>query len=364
MTGCQTPFIRRSRARRPFQEPVARRGVLALAVGVLLTACEFPTAPPIFESRFVMPESGTTLGVNQLLPASVTPQGGAFRITVPGTTVNRTLASMCGEPCNVAAGHQVPKPAFSDAFTVTLPMPADVSSAVLQSGSATVTIRHGFGFDPLRPAGRTENGTMTIVLLNAGRQIGSATVDQAFPSGTTVTRTIPLAPGTLAGNIEAEVRIISPEGGAVTINPDAVLTVGVQTNAVEVSEATVQVLNQQVSAQSVALDLSDVDETMRDRVRSGAIVMTIENPLDISGTLLVHFHGTTLAPKQIQVSPGTTTQRLEFTQAELQQLLGSVVVLTIVGPVTGGGAGNTITVTPGQQVTVTTLLDLIIAIGA
>ena len=68
--------------------------------------------------------------------------------------------------------------------------------------------------------------------------------------------------------------------------------------------------------------------------------------------------------KQVTVGAGTTTQRIEFTESELQSLLGNNITLTIQGPVSGTATGNVVTVTPNQQVSIATVLDLIFEIGA
>jgi hypothetical protein len=338
------------------------RGAAVLAAALALGACDFPTAMPIFETRLVIPEAGTTFGVDELLPGSVTVVGGSFRLAVPGASLMRTLGEMCGQPCTVFAGQQVPKPAFADTFFLTLGMPADVVSSVLTSGSAAVVISHSFGFDPLRPAGSTMDGTMTVVLRNAGRQLGTATIDQAFPSGSTVTRTVQLEPGVVTGDIEVVIGLTSPAGDPVTIDPNASLNISVVPGQLDVSQATVRVQDRQITAQTVTLDLSDIDDVLADRVRRGAIVLTIDNPFALTGTLQVQVQGAAVAPKTVQIAAGETTQRIEFTEAELKQMLGRVVTLSISGPVSA--TGGVVTVMPGQQVTITTLLDLIFALGA
>lgn len=334
-------------------------------LALMAAACDFPTAPPILEPRFVIPESGTTLSVNELLPPGVVAVGNAFRVAVAPVSFNRTLGQVCGQPCVAAAGQQVPKPAFTDAFQVNTPLPSDVPAATLAAGTLTVTAWHTFGFDLLRPQGRTQDGTMTMTVRSAGRVLGSATVNQAFPSGSAnvITRVIPLAAGPVTTPIEVEVTISSPAGGTVTINPNAALNVNVVPSQMDVSQATVRAESRQVSAAAVSLDLSSVGDYVRERVRSGAVILNISNPLDAEGTLQLRFAGVPVADKTVQVGPGATTQRVEFTPAELQAMLGNVVTLNIAGPVTGRGPGSTLTVVPGQQVAVTTLLDLVLALG-
>lgn len=364
MTRCAAPDGGRHRERRPGRATSARRGSALLAAALALGACDVPTAPPIFEPRLVIPETGTTLSVNQLLPASVTAAGTSFRIDVAQSTVQRTLAQMCGGPCTALAGQVAPKPAFADSFALALDLPADVQSAILASGSVVVNLTHSFGFDVLRPHGAATNGTATVTVRNAGRVLGTATIDQPFPSGTSITRTLVLAPGNLAGTIDVAVHLHSPAGGSVRIDPGTQFAITVTPQQIDVSQAAVRVQNRQVSAAAVTLDLTGIDSALRNRVRSGAIVLTVNNPLNVSGTLQIQFQGAAVAPKTFRVAPGRSTQRVEFSQQEIRALLGQRVTVNIAGPVTGTGTGGIVTVTPGQQVTVDTLLDLIIATRA
>jgi hypothetical protein len=364
MTRCAAPDGGRHRERRPGRTTSARLGSGLLTAALALAACDFPTAPPVFEPRLVIPEAGTTLSVNQLLPASVTAVGTSFRIDVAQSTVHRTLAQMCGGPCTALAGQVAPKPAFADSFTLALALPADVQSVTLTSGAVVVNLSHSFGFDVLRPHGAATNGTATVTLRNAGRVLGTATIDQPFPSGTAITRTLVLAPGSLTGTIDVTVHLNSPAGGSVRIDPGTQFAVTATPQQIDVSQAAVRVQNRQVSAAAVTLDLTGIDNAVRNRVRSGAIVLTVDNPLNVAGTLQIQFQGTAVAPKTFHVAPGRSTRRIEFSQQEIRALLGHRVTVHIAGPVTGTATGGIITVTPGQQVTVETLLDLIIATRA
>ena len=342
-----------------------------LSAFLLVAACDIvPSEPPIFETRFVIPGESTTLSVNQLLPSSISVSGNNFVLALGTQTIPaRTLGQLC-PPCQAFNGQLVPKPAFSDSVTTTIAMAADVSSANITSGSVTVVLSHNFGFDPLRPPGAAATGSLTVTARNGTRVLGSTTVTDPFPNNTTLTRMIALAPGTVTGPLQVTVAINSPAGGLapanwVVVNTSAALTGTVQPNEILIGNANVVVSNDTVSAQSIVIDLTGFED-VSDRILRGALVVTMNNPLGVAGTMILTLSGGSAGPitKQVAVGAGTTTQRIDFTEAELQSLLGNNITLTIRGPVSGTAAGNVVTVTPNQQVSIATVLDLIFEIGA
>ena len=61
----------------------------------------------------------------------------------------------------------------------------------------------------------------------------------------------------------------------------------------------------------------------------------------------------------------TSTATINLTKAELQSLLGkSNVTMAVNGTATGTGAGNTVTVTPLQQMILRTRVRLVLNVGA
>jgi hypothetical protein len=355
----------RAGGRRPRSGTPGARGLALAMLALGVTACDFPTAPPIFESRFLIPESGTTLGVEQFLPSGVAVVGSSFRVTVSPVSLGRTLGQMCGQPCLAAAGQTVAKPAFSDLFTTSLALPADVPAGVLTGGTVTVNMSHSLGFDLLRPQGRTEDGRITITISSAGRTLGSALIDREFRSGGAgmISQSIPLAPGPIAGTITVELAVVSPAGSAVTINPESSVAMTVTTGNILAGEATVRVQNRQVATTPVVVDLTSIDDEVAERVRRGAVILNMSNPFDATGTLQLQFEGAAVAPRPVQVAPGESSQRIEFSEAEVRALMGRRVTLRISGPVSGAGQGGTMVIRPDQQARVVTLLDLILAIG-
>jgi hypothetical protein len=343
----------------------ARIGRSAMLVAALLaTACEFPTTTPRFESRFLVPLEATRMAVSELLPSGVTVVGDQFRVTVAAAATQRTLGQICGSPCIALQGQQAPKPAFSFAFDIAQALPADVQGAVISEGTATVTLSHSFDFDPLRPPGATQNGTISITVRSGGETLGSATIDQAFPRITPITRSVQLA-GRVSGGIEVVIAIVSPAGGTVLISNSAPMSVSLAATVVSASEAQVVVTNRPVTVRPASLDLTGIDEGVRDRVRRGALVLEIANPFAVTGVLQLRLHAAASGAdirRTLQVQPDRTTQRIDLTKEEIQSLLGHSVTATVTGPVSA--PGGTITVRPDQQLVLTPRLDVFLEFGS
>ncbi|HSJ26403.1 MAG TPA: hypothetical protein VK929_17110 [Longimicrobiales bacterium] len=343
--------------------------VLALAASALgFVACEYPTSLPKLHPTYLLPGETTVLGVSELLPSNVTAGPASFGLTLsPAAIPSRTLASMCGMPCIAAHGRQVPKPAFDDSVSTVVALPAEVLTATVTSGTMTVALTHNFGFDPLQPPGAAAAGWLTVRVLSGQRVVASSTITGAFPSGTTMERTVSLQPGPVSSDFRIIVGITSPAGGTapehwVTVNANATLGGTVTPGQIDVAEATVRVQDRQVSVIDATLDLSGVDDDLRDRVVDGALVVALDNPFTVTGTLQIQLTGGA-APvtKTLAVQPGASTRRVAFTEEELQLLLGHVVQLRISGTVTG--ENGQVTVRPDQQLGLDTKLELTVEIG-
>ncbi len=345
------------------------RSAAVLATVLTLGACDFPTEAPIFQSRFVIPTDSTALSVSQLLPASITVVGNNFQLALAPVTINRTLGQLCAA-CVPFNGQTVPYPGFTANVPATISIPADVASAVVSSGAINLSILNTFGFDPLHPPGGPTTGNMTVTLTNGGRTLGSTVITGPFPTGTTKTATVPIAPGALSGTgpIDITLAITSPPGGLapanfVTLNTNGGFAMTATPANVQISSANVAVANKQVSVTDVTLDLSEIDADLTERVVSGAIILKMSNPFAVSGTLnlTITGDGVSIPAKQVAIAAGTTTQRVEFTGAELKQILGKDVTLRISGTV--NSAGGFVTLTPSQILSIKTSLDLVLQIG-
>jgi hypothetical protein len=338
---------------------------LLLAAVLALSACDFPTALPRFEPRFVIPIDSTAIRVNELLPAGVTATDTTFVLSLVPVGIQKSLGDMCGTPCQLLQGWVAPKPAFSYAFAAPVTLPADVSGAVLASGTVQVAASHAFDFDPLRPAGSTRNGTLTIVIRSGGRQIGSAVIDQPFPRNTPVVRTIALTPGAVGGNLDVELTLDSPAGDPVTINNGAHVFVTATPGAIHVTEIHAAVRERIISMRPLDVDLTGVDDEIRSRARGGTLTVHMSNPFNVSGQLELKLYAPPSGADYrypVGIAPGETTQRIELTEYEMFRVLGFNVNVSLVGPVSGGGTA--LTLRPGQEITLSSRLELVLEIGS
>lgn len=338
-------------------------GVAPLAA--LLAACAVPTDLPHWDTTWVVPVKGATVSVAQLLPAGVraTPDGSAFQLDMAPATFSTSLADVCGGACPPVRGAVVPKPAFTATLGSSLALPPGVASATVAGGNVVVSATNGFSFDPLRPAGGAY-GTMTMTVSAGGAVLASATVEGAttpFPSGSTLSRTLPLAAAPVSGPLSVRLVLTSPAGGPVTVDPAERLTVSASAPGIRLADARVEMANRPVSAPALALGLDGLDDMVVERVHGGALVLGITNPFDgATGAMTLRITAPGAAPitRPVAVRGGTTTERVELTQAELRSILGRPdVTLSATGTMS---SSSPVLVTPSQTVTITTKLELVL----
>lgn len=340
--------------------------LLAAASALLvLAACEYPTSAPQLDTRWIVPAPGTTISVASLLPSGVAikPDSSAFTVSVSGITVTRSLSQDCAQ-CASANGTTVPKPAFTATASSSTSLPSQIASATLASGSLQFTLQNNYNFDPIRPAAGVY-GYAVLTVTNNGVLIGKDSVNgatTAMAPGSTLSRTVPLS-GTVTGSapVVVTVTINSPAGDPVTMDASRTIVLTATPTNVSVASVSLNVSNQTIST-NTTLDLSGIDSSITKHVTSGSLLLHIVNPFAVTGTLTVSFipQGGTPITKSLALATGTTDRTIAFTQAELQQLLGSNVTIAFSGPVSGTAP---VTVTPKQAVVVTTKLDLSLHIG-
>ena len=333
------------------------RGV-ALAV-LCIAACDIPTAPPKWDSTFVVQGEGTTLSVGQLLPASVTLANNSFALSLSPSTFSQNLGALC-TACVALNGTTAPKPAFTGNMSTTIGLPADVVSAVLTSGTVNLNIANGLSFDPVRPSA-SATGSIVITITSGSSTLGSTTVTTPLPAGASTQASVPLA-GAIGGPLSVAVVVNSPAGDATQINTASNLTVTATPSNLRASSASVRVQNRNVNAAQVSLDVGNIDDVVIENLKEGAFILTINNPFNVTGNLtLTVMTGPTVITKQLALAAGTSTVEVAFSQSELRQILGkSGVTMRISGPVT---SANNVTMTPTQVLSVSSKLKLVVNVG-
>jgi hypothetical protein len=366
-------------------------GILALAM--LASACAFPTESPNWDMTWNLPvpdNNGMSIGVATFLPSGVTvvnsgtpPTPSAFSVAVssiPG--ISRTLGTQC-PTCPAATA---PKPAFTAptaSTTINLSAGSSLSSATLFTGSQIVlTLTNGFGFDPINPPGGTP-GTITLSVINGAATLGTLTLQgpaNTIPSGATRQFTIALS-GTinLANPLEVRMTMDSPAGGTaaanwVTMAPGQ--TFGATAAAtINISTATVSIAAQSLTASATPIDLSEMDSSIVNRIvddnqNRGTMFLRVTNPFTVGANATITFRSPTGTPVSQQITPitktvvipaaanGTTpnisTITVNLTGQELRRMFGRDLE-AVFG---GNTAAGTITVTPSQQIAVTSRIQV------
>ncbi len=338
--------------------------VLGLA---LLAACEIPSGIPHWETHWVVRSETTTIPVASFFSNDVTEVGDEFELSFSGGAISETLADIC-PACTPFNGTVVPKPAFTAVLESDVPFPVDLDSLTLTRGSLEVRITNRLAFDPLRPAANAAaaRGFLTIAISNGATLLATYTIDGAtdsFAPGATIERTIDFAasalPRTIGGAVRFDVTVHSPQGDAVAINTSEFILIEAAEATIGASAAKARVVDRQVAADPIALDLAGIDEELSNRVQRGALLLDVNNPFAVGGLLTATLtsQGVTLI-RSLPVVPGTSTVSLEFSGAELRSLFGpNPAMLSVAGPVSATPAGS-VTVLPGQALTAAARLEL------
>jgi hypothetical protein len=330
---------------------------------VTLAACEVPTSLPNWDTVWIAPGKSTTIPVASLLPSQVSsaPGGDAFLLSVAPIAIEESLAESCPS-CSAASGSVVPKPAFTVTATAGAPLPTEVISAELASGTIDVALRHDYGFDPLRPSS-TARGYLVLEARSGSTTLVHDSIsgaDVAWAPGTTLTRALALGAGAISGAVDVDVTLYSPAGDAVRIDTNQALRATVTPSQLHVSQAKVRVADQSIVAEQVELDLADIDQAVVDHQKGGALLLDVTNPFDVTGTLTL----TLTAPgvvitKPVVLQAGSSTSRVELTEPELGSILGaSPVHLSASGAVSAPAGGAT--VRPSQGVEIASRLEFTI----
>lgn len=352
---------------------------LAAAAGCALAfvACDVPTSLPVWNTVWQVPAKGAEVSVADILPSSVSVVdigGGAkaFSLALPAAGINTSLGSVCG--CAAANGSRAPKPAFTLVDSATVTLPSDVASADVVGGRIDYTITNGFSFDALNPSA-TAHGWLRVRVRAGTTTLAKDSVAgpaMTLPTNVARNRSIPLqaspaAPVHLAGPLTVDVTLFSPAGDSVTINTSETFQVSAQANGLQVSQASVNVPSKSIPTQADTVDLSGLQSMTTGALAAGAVILTVQNPFAVQGSLTVDMKtSTTTITKTLNLplgGPGTapSTLRLDLSRSEINALVGEKnVVLSVSGGVNAPGA---VTVTPTQKIVLNTMVEATITSG-
>ncbi|MFL5560025.1 MAG: hypothetical protein ACJ79K_00990 [Gemmatimonadaceae bacterium] len=354
---------------------------VAVLAGCALAAlgCSVPTDLPIWNTVWQVPADSAEVTVASLLPASVSivdvGATKAFAFSLPQASTSTTLGESC-YACASAAGTRIPKPAFTLADSATVQMPTDVVTADIIGGSIDYTLTNGFDFDPLNP-GANARGWIRIRVTAGSALIANDSVNGsalALPPGAVSSRTInflatPSAPIRLNGPVTLVATLFSPDGDSTTINTSEQFSVSASARDITISKVSVNVPSTTFTPQHGTVDLSGLDQATAGKIVGGAVILAINNPFAVGGSLSLDFK----APDGAHVVKGFTlgvggpasapsTIRLGLSQSEINSLIGQKdVAITITGSVSS--PNGAVDVTPMQRMAITTLVEATIATG-
>ena len=329
----------------------------AVAGCLLFSGCEVPTDPPILEQRWIVPIEETTLSVDQLLPAGVSVSGNSFSVSMDPFSTGQTLGAACGA-CAALNGLTAPAPAFSTSFDTSENLPADVTAATISSASIEIQIANGFSFDPIAGGGSL---TVTISDGPSGAELGQIIVDGATESltaGATLMRTMSIGSASVGTAFFASVAIVSVGGQVALIDTSDQVTVTATITSLLVTSATVNVSSQSVEFDPEPLDVENIDTQLIDRIQVASLLLDIVNPFGISVAGTINIGPTS---KTLTIGSGATSSTsISYTNAELRMWLGQP---NINFSGSGTASGGSITVSPGDEMTIQVTLDATIQIG-
>jgi hypothetical protein len=344
--------------------------VALITGGLAFSSCSIPSDAPIWDTRWGVPAEGVSVQVSEILPdrMTVTPDGTAFAVEVDPFAFSQTLADAC-PPCDALDGQTGPKPAFVTSLDGLGELPAKVLSVDVDHVLVRVSITNGLSFDPLRP-GAGNQGTMMLRAYNGGpesellAEIEVDGADQGFVPGSTLVLEVTVQEITVDEAVRVVLSIDSPAGDTVLLDSSGSIDVLVVTDVVRVSSARIEVAGETFAADPVELDVGDIEQSLVDRIQSGALDILVENPFGVAGSFLARIGGPfpdIVKSMTFTEEPASVT-RVEFSQEELRTFLGqSGVILSGTGTVSP--AATPIQVTPGDSLRIESRLDITLRIG-
>ena len=233
---------------------------------------------------------------------------------------------------------------------------------MISSASIEIDIENGLSFDPIAGGGSL---TVTISDGQGGDPLGEVVVDgttDEIPANSTLTPTISIDSKSIGTTFFASVEVASLGGQVSLINTSHQITVRVTTTSMLVSSATVNVTSRSVEFDDEPLDVEDIEEDVVDRIKEASLLLDIVNPFGVSveATIVIGTTGDPV-PKQLSIdASATSSTSISYTTDELRKWLGQSDV-TFSG--SGTASGGSITVSPGQEMTIDVTLDATIEFG-
>lgn len=336
---------------------------------LVLAGCDLPTTAPKWNTTWILPIKDDTIRVAQFLPASVDTAGGAFITTIKRDSIRQSLGQMC-PGCAPLNGTVDSVPAFTVQIGHTDSLASQVLSITPAGFSLSFRLDNNLGFDPLQPGVGKAGYIVTVITDSAGGVVGRDSIDGgslSFPSGTSLTRSISVGSTPIGGAVSVLATVNVPHGDPATIDTSKSFQVTTLTDTVSLAGVTVQLTNQSITSDSVAIDWSGIDPSTTSKMQGAAIQLTLHNPFTASGADSIFFRQggvDIIAPKVMTFPLGVTTQSIPVSQADIQTLTNAgKSTIQVVGAVSGTGPGQSVTITPDQVAIVQAHVLITILVG-
>lgn len=351
------------------------RGLAALALlaGIaMLAACDVqgiltPPQPPTWDTTWDIALPAVNIAPSTYLPSGISEAPDAFEFALATQSTTITLGDYCAA-CLDSAHVRMLKPAVTAGFRIHLPLGAD--TAVLASGNVvSAGLIHTLPFDPIR--GRVDNGSLTITIGSAGRDLAELRMDGAtdsLPPSFMLSQGLTLPGGSiLAGSVDASVSLVSPAGDSVTFTGAETITASLAASKVRLASVTVGIRDTSLTwSDSVALPA--LSASIGQRIDTATVILAIHNPWNVGVNLTVTIGADSTALwRTLSVPPGASEQSVSLTGSEATPLMGHkqpVVVVAAVHPSNSVGGTGTVTLRPGEQLTITPHLRIVASSAA
>lgn len=355
-----------------------RSALFVAALGAMgCDVVEFATDPkPRFVQTWNIPAAGTTVSVGSIIPNGVSiystpssspPDSAAFDVDINAMDFSRRLGADCPS-CQTLNGTTAVKDSFNLVSSVAERLPPDMVSGAVVGGLMRVSLFNNLSFDPIRVRATGPQGFILIVVRSGSLVLQRDSVngaDRPWPPGDSLVRSLPLATGTVSGNVNVDVTVVSPRGdAAVPINANGTVRTVAITQSLLVASMRMNVVNKAMaSAASDSIALDGLEPGLTKRIIRGALELSITNPFAIAGALQIVF-GYGPGQSIVKTLPLPTgagqTALVPLDSAEIQAIVGRKVSLSVGGIVSSTAP---ISVMPRQAIAFNNRMILDIRVG-